>query len=188
MIRAMTPSRATLPALFAAALLVLAACSGGGDEPEGLDAPTTTPSPTATPTPEDPDAEAKAEIEAQYQRYWDVIVASENNLDEMYEDLKTVGNEPIAQLQVADVRELIQQGITRDGTPEIQPLSAVTVNGTTARVEGCVSEDGWHAYRDGELIEAPQLGFTPRVFDLELIEGGWVVSERIDQDEATITC
>lgn len=187
MIPAMTPSRASLPVLTAAALM-LAACGGGGDEPEGLETTTAPVTETAEPTPtEVPNAEAVASIEAQYQRYWDVIVTSENTLDDSYEELTSVAVEPVAQTQVAYVRNLRNNGVTREGAPELGPPE-ITVDGSTARVEGCVDEDPWIASVDGEQIAVEQRGPTPRVFVFELVDGAWLVSERLEPTEATITC
>lgn len=184
----MRPARVVVSALATAGVvLAAAACSGESDEPTGLEtsaAPSETAAPTTT---EDPDAAAVAAIEAQYQRYWDVVIASENELDESYEELKTVATELIAQTQVADVRGLVDTGVTRDGAPVIGPPQ-VTVDGDTARVESCVDEDEWNVYQNGEPLEHDLLGPQPRVFDFERVDGQWLVSERVDQSEATITC
>ncbi|TDD71962.1 hypothetical protein E1262_04335 [Jiangella aurantiaca] len=181
----MTPARVVVSTLAAAGLvLAAAACSGESEEPTGLETSAATAAPTTT---EDPDAAAVAEIEAQYQRYWDIVIASENELDESYEELKTVATELIAQTQVADVRGLVDTGVTRDGAPVLGPPQ-VTVDGDTARVESCVDEDGWNVYQNGEPLERELLGPRPRVFDLERVDGQWLVSERVDQSEATITC
>lgn len=189
MIRAMTPSRATLPVLTAA-VLMLAACGGAGDEPQGLE--TTSPPATepAEPTPtEDPDAAAIAAIEAQYQAYWDAVVASENGQDEAtsYPELQAVATEVVVQTQIANVRELVNTDVTRDGEPVVGPPQ-VTVDGDTARLESCVDEDGWNVYQNGEPLDRELLGPQPRVFDLEQVDGQWLVSELVDQSEATITC
>ncbi|MBB5788170.1 hypothetical protein [Jiangella mangrovi] len=186
----MTPSRASLPFL-AAAVLLLAACNGGGDEPEGLETTTAPGTETAEPTPtEDPDAEAVAAIETQYQAYWDTVVAMENAQDEAasYAALKQVATEVIAQTQIANLRGLVDANVTRDGAPVVGPPQ-VTVDGDTARLESCVDEDPWNVYYNGELVEDRELGGSqPRVYDLELVEGQWLINELVDQTEATITC
>ena len=189
MIPAMTLGRASLPLLTAAALM-LAACGGGGEEPEGLETTTAPPTTSAEPTPtEDPDAEAVAAIEAQYQAYWDAVVASENGQDEAtsYPALLAVATEVVVQTQIANVRQLIDTEVTRDGEPVVGPPQ-VTVEGDTARLESCVDEDGWNVYQNGEPLERELLGPQPRVFDLEQVDGQWLVSELVDQSEATITC
>ncbi|TDC47975.1 hypothetical protein E1212_22545 [Jiangella ureilytica] len=185
----MTPRRATAPVLTAA-VLMLAACGGGGEEPQGLET-TTAPATSAEPTPtEDPDAAAVAAIEAQYQAYWDTVIAMENVQDEAasYAALQQVAIELIAQTQIANLRGLVDANVTRDGAPVVGPPQ-VTVDGDTARAEGCVDEDPWNVYYNGELVEDRELGGSqPRVFDLEQVEGRWLISELVDQTEATITC
>lgn len=190
MIRAMTPSRATLPALIAAALLVLAACGGAAEEPDGLETTTAPATETAAPTPTaDPDAEAVAAIEAQYQAYFEAVVASENTQDEQasYAALQQVATELIAQTQIANLRGLVDTRVTRDGAPVIGPPQ-VTVDGATARLESCVDEDPWNVYQDGEPLERELVGPQPRVFDFERVDEKWLVSKLVDQTEATITC
>ncbi|RIQ13304.1 hypothetical protein DY240_25910 [Jiangella rhizosphaerae] len=170
-------------------VLAAAACSGESDEPTGLEtsaAPSETAAPTTT---EDPDAAAVADIEALYQNYWDTIIAMENVQDEQasYAALQQVAIELIAQTQIANLRGLVDAGVTRDGEPVIGPPE-VTVDGDTARAEGCVDEDGWNVYYNGEPVERELAGPQPRVFDLERVDGRWLITELVDQTEATITC
>lgn len=182
----MTPmiTRACLPAVLAAAVVLsLTAC--GDDEPVADSIPTTDPTSEPTPT-EDSTAAAVAEVEAAYQEYWDVVVAAHNSGEDSYAELKTVTNEEVAQLHVAQIRGMREDHITRDGAPDIG-TPQVSVDGDTARVQSCVDEHSWNVYYKEELAEQesdPQ----PRVFDFERVDDHWVVVDRVNKDEATIEC
>ncbi|PZF83415.1 hypothetical protein [Jiangella anatolica] len=187
----MTPARVVSALVAAGAALTLAACSGDADEPTALE--TTEPAATTaapTPTPSvDPEAAAVAAIEAQHRAYWDAVIAMENVQDEAasYAALKLVTTELVAQRKIADLRGMVDANVTRDGAPVIGPPQ-VTVDGDTARLESCVDEGPWNAYYHGELFERELDGPEPRVFDLERADGQWLISELVDQTEATITC
>lgn len=180
----MTPARVVVSALAAAGVVfACAACSGESNEPTGLET-SSTPAETTDPTPTDDPA--VAEVEAAYAQYWDVLVASENNLDETYEPLASVMTDELAQRQVADIRGLVADGVTRDGAPDTG-TPAVSVDGDTARVESCVDETPWNVYYNEQPVPQ-ETGVRVRVIDFERIDGEWIVVDLVDQSEATITC
>ncbi|WP_116947047.1 hypothetical protein [Jiangella endophytica] len=180
----MTPARAVVSALGAAGVvLTAAACSGESEEPTGLTT-STGPAETADPTPtEDP---AVADVEAAYARYWEVLVASENGLDETYEPLVSIMSDALAQRQVADIRGLAEDGVTRDGAPDVG-VPEVSVDGDTARVQSCVDETPWNVYYNEQLVPQ-ETGIRARVIDFERIADEWIVVDLVDQSEATISC
>ncbi|PSK98280.1 hypothetical protein CLV30_12066 [Haloactinopolyspora alba] len=173
--------------MAAAAALALAGCGDGEPSDASTTAKSGAPTATGGSTPaEDPEAAAVAEVEAAYQRYWDVVVAAENSGEDSYEHLKTVANELIVQEQVAEIRSMREDHITRDGAPQIG-TPQVTVDGETARVESCVDEHTWNVYYKGELADQesdPQA----RVFDFKRDDDRWIVVDLVAKAEATITC
>ena len=167
--------------------MVLSVAACGDDDPSADPTPQIEPDTSSEPaTTEDPTAAAVAEVEAAYEQYWDVVVAAHNSGEDSYEQLKTVTDEQVAQLVVAEIRGMRDDSITRDGEPDIG-TPQVSVDGDTARVESCVDEHSWNVYYKGELADQesdPQ----PRVFDFARVDDQWIVVERVNKDEATITC
>ena len=170
------------------ALVGTLAISGcGNDEPEVESrSPAAEPSTTTT-TATDPDVAAAEAITAIYHQWWDAVIQAENEglIDAgPFEGLAT---NVVIDRQLLSVRTNAKDGILRVGEPTVsEPV--VTVDGDTARAEGCVDESTWGAEKDGEPLPSDTRGPTPRVFDFVRQDGTWIVSERMPQEEATITC
>ncbi|WP_165989750.1 hypothetical protein [Streptomyces sp. YIM 98790] len=62
------------------------------------------------------------------------------------------------------------------------------MNGDTARIESCVDEDEWLLLENGEPSELELLGPAPRVFDAERVAGGWLITDTVPAEEASVTC
>lgn len=177
-----TPLRRGSVILTLFAALAIAGCSDDDPEP----AETLTPAPTLTPTP-DATAEAIAQITDVYDQWWDATIAATNagSLDPA--PFEGIASDIAINEQLLVVRQLNDGGITRSGEPEVAEPQ-ITVDGETARVEGCVDESGWAVTVDGEEMPADDRGATPRVFDYANQNGTWVVAALVAQQEATITC
>ena len=130
-------------------------------------------SPAATPS----DDAHISEIEDVYDRFWDAVIRSENTAEENYDSFAGLAAEIIIQEQVARIR----------GAPE-RTDRTVVVDGSTARVEECVDEAPWTTWQGDKQLEVDDRGSLARVFDLELVEGQWLITDRVDMDEATLQC
>lgn len=163
--------------------LTMSGC-GNGDEPEA-ESPTAAES--ATTAAPDPDEAAAQDIAAVYHRWWDAVVQAENEILLDAVPFEGLATNLVIDQQLVSVRQYAEDGIHRVGQPTVsEPV--VTVDGDTARVEGCVDESTWGAERNGDPLPADTRGPTPRVFDFVRQDGTWIVSERLPQEEATITC
>lgn len=175
----------SLAALSALALgMLIAAC--GADEPatEATPTPTATAAPTA---PKSDDAEAIAEIQAVYRAYWDAMVAAESGPSAdpaLFEGIATV---PVIELNMRIVQGFIQNGIHREGAPDVAEPS-VSVDGDTARIEGCVDLTESKLMAGDTEVGIQHTGPEPRVYDAERSGDAWLISAEVDQAEATITC
>lgn len=167
--------------------LAMSGC-GNGDEPEVESTlPASEPTTTTTTVAPDPDLAAAETITAVYHQWWEAVIQAENEglIDAgPFEGLAT---NVVIDRQLLSVRTNAKDGILRVGEPTVsEPV--VTVNGDAARVEGCVDESTWGAEKDGEPLPSDTRGPTPRVFDFVRQDDTWIVSERLPQEEATITC
>lgn len=162
-----------------AAALAVSGCSG--DEPE----PEPTPSTSET---TDPEAEATAQITAAYYEWWDAVVEATNTGTLEPGPFQDIATSLAIDKQLLVVRRLADQGITRQGEPEIFQPAVTTLDGDTARIEGCVDEASWKLIQNDEELPADSRGPTPRVLDFVRQDGAWIVADTVPQQEATITC
>lgn len=170
-------------------MVVFSACSATTEEPDGLAAsPPETRSPaTDAAAASDSEAADLAEIETVFAAYWDAVIESENGPvsdPAIFDGIATGG---AVEMQLTNVNNLINDGIRRIGAPALsEPV--IHLAGDTARVEVCVDISDWGA-AVGDHTAPPQPSDpSPRVVDMERIEGAWLVTDQIDPSEATITC
>ena len=166
--------------------MMTAACS---DDDPGNDAPTPVPTsaePTTADTAASDDAEISA-VEDVYERFWDAVIAAENTAEENYDSFVGLAAEGVIQEQVARIRSMENNGIHREGAPD-RTDRTVVVDGSTARVEECVDEAPWTTWRGDEQLDTDDRGPLARVFDFERVEGQWLITQRVDMDEATLQC
>ncbi len=162
------------------ACALVAGCSS--DEPSPLEEAQATP--TVTAPAEDPEAEVLATWEA----YWDAIVASEGSADPedpALDRLRSVAAPALAERQVGIVRRYAGYGLVRTGEPAVRD-EEVTVDGDTATVTACFSEDDWEAERNGETVPSEDRGFVPVGAQLERRDDGWIVVS--DDAPEDVTC
>lgn len=161
--------------------LAVSGCSG--DEPEPDSTPTATTSETL-----DPRAAAEAEIIGVYHDWWDAVVDATNTGSVEAGPFEGVAENVAIEQQLTVVRRLNDQGITRQGEPEIYEPAVTALDGDTARVEGCVDEANWTSTQNDVALPADTRGPTARVFDLVRLDEGWIVANSVPQQEATIKC
>lgn len=179
--------RSATPIIGAVLGAVMLAASCSADDPDRAEP---TPAPAAgestTPTPAADDAAVSA-VEDVYERFWDAVIASENAAEENYDSFVGLAAEIVIQEQVARIRGMQSNGIHREGAPE-RTDRTVVVDGSTARVEECVDEGPWTTWQGDTQLEVDDRGSLARVFDLEQVEGQWLITDRVDMDEATLQC
>ncbi|UED85159.1 hypothetical protein [Streptomyces profundus] len=179
-------SRISVVPALAAVLLV--GCSSGDDEPEGVES-------SESPVAEDPAAgdepEAADDIEVLEQLYLGyqarlVEMESTGNADgallEEYAELH------VREGQSARIRQLAQEGITRQGEPEVYDVT-VEVTDDSAVIQACVDTEHWEPLLDGEPIDREYTGPSAGIVKAARGESGWLISDHPQTaDEATITC
>lgn len=164
--------------------VMVSSCTDEAPDDDPVALPTSAESsPAATPS----DDAHISEIEDVYDRFWDAVIRSENTAEENYDSFAGLAAEIIIQEQVARIRGMQGNEIHREGAPE-RTDRTVVVDGSTARVEECVDEAPWTTWQGDKQLEVDDRGSLARVFDLELVEGQWLITDRVDMDEATLQC
>ncbi|KAB8163821.1 hypothetical protein FH609_019410 [Streptomyces sp. 3MP-14] len=177
-------------ALAAVLLLALAAgCSssdsGADDEIEGV----------ATGSADEGGGGEQADHEAAltelYTGYWDALVGLENSGELDASLFEGIAASRVAEQELTRVRSYADAGLHRSGEPTVENVT-VTVDGETARVESCVSEEDWPMV-DGETVlpdvipeelRAPH----PHGVTATLTEGSWLIDGTLPAEEATLSC
>lgn len=168
----------------AALVLVVAGCTPGS-EPEPSSTPTpSTPSVSTSPTPDD--AQAEAAVSDVVARFVDAMVAMENSGEVDPAPMYGIASDDVAKAESARVKDLVDQGIHREGRPTLGEPT-ITVDGSTARYEVCMDQDKWvGVYEDQKL--GTNYGPLPTGWELTLVGDAWTVTATVPDAEVSITC
>lgn len=181
--------RAGPAAGLALILATVAGCSSdGGNNEDPIDTgDTSSPSPDA----EGGEADDEAELVALYEAYWDARVEVENSEAGDIQLLSGIVTPEMLEKELSRVRDFQSNGLYRQGEPAIENITA-TVDGDTAIVESCKSEEGWDIVKDGEVIP----GVVPddlidvhgHVVTAEKGDGAWLITDTLPAEEGTLSC
>ncbi|WP_062209320.1 hypothetical protein [Streptomyces sp. NBRC 109706] len=179
-----------VPAL--AAMLLAVGCSSDSDEPEETEV-TESPRAEDPAAGEEPEAEPGAadDIEALEQLYLDYnarLVEMENAGNADGALLEEYAELTVREGESARIRQLVQEGFSRQGEPEIFDVT-VEVTGDSAVIQSCVDTANWEPLFEGEPIDREYNGPVPGIVKATRGESGWLISEHPQTaDEATISC
>ncbi|ROS30711.1 hypothetical protein EDF34_0350 [Cellulomonas sp. PhB150] len=163
--------------------MLLAGCSS---DPEPADAPSASPTTSATPTPTADDAQAEAAVAEVVEKYVAAMASMENEGQVDPAPMFGIASDAVAKEESARVKDLVDQGIHREGHPTLGEPT-ITVDGTTARYEVCMNQDGWvGVYEDQKL--ATEYGPLPTGWDLTLADDAWTVTATVPDKDVTLTC
>ncbi|WP_332667410.1 hypothetical protein [Aeromicrobium sp.] len=169
--------------LIAATVLTLSlsACSSD-DQP--ADDPTATAS-TSTP---DPKAADEAAVKDLVDRFWDTVVASENEGNTDPKQFAGVANGVFVESQLATLKRYKKIGLLRVGKPVISDVE-VTIAGDSADIKLCKNEDGWTAEQDGEPVpNDKKFGSAPWGAAATKVDGTWLVTDVRLPPKGSKTC
>jgi hypothetical protein len=165
----------------AALILSLSACSSD-DSPSGEPTESTS---TAT---TDPKAADEAAVTDLVDRFWDTLVASENEGNTDPQQFAGVANGVFVEKQLATLKRYKKIGLVRVGKPVISDVE-VTINGDTADIKLCKNEDGWTAEQDGEPVpNDKKFGNDPWGAEATKIDGTWIVTDVRLPPKGSKTC
>ncbi|MEV8114774.1 hypothetical protein ACWC9S_03325 [Streptomyces xiamenensis] len=181
--------RAGLAAGLALTLATVAGCSSdGGDNDEPID---TGDQSSASPDAEGGEAEDEAALVALYEAYWDARVELENSEAGDIQVLDGIVTPEMLERELSRIRDFQSNGLSRQGGPTIENITA-TVNGDTARVESCKSEEGWDVVAGGEVIPgvipAELIEVHRHVVTVEKADEGWLINETLPEEDGTLSC
>lgn len=129
-----------------------------------------------------------AALEALYLAYWDAFVNVSNDPRIDTDLFAGITTDALAERKLSYVdRELIANDVRREGEPELSDVT-VTVDGDTAQVEACLDESSWKILHDGEEVSWEFGDPVPAPMRAERTAEGWVLTDDVAQEEATITC
>ncbi|MFD7513087.1 hypothetical protein ACFV5N_27640 [Streptomyces sp. NPDC059853] len=181
--------RAGPAAGLALILATVAGCSSdGGDNEEPIDTGgTSSPSPDA----EGGEGDDEAALVALYEAYWDARVEVENSEAGDIHLLEGIVTPAMLEKELSRVRDFQSNGLYRQGGPVIENITA-TVDGDTAIVESCKSEEGWDIMKDGEVIPGvvPEelINVHGHVVTAEKGDGAWLITDTLPEEEGNVTC
>ena len=126
-----------------------------------------------------------------YDRYWDALVTLENSGELDPAVFEGIAAPPVAEQELTRVRSYADAGLHRTGEPSVTDVT-VTVDGETARVESCASEEDWPMV-DGETVLADVVPEElraphPHVVTAQLTDGVWLIDGTLPAEEATLSC
>jgi len=161
-----------------AAMTMLTAC-GPGDDPVPDATPAVT-DPTTTTPPQDAEAEA---VEAQWQKYWEIRIASENAGEFDRAEFDGIATGPTVESHVNRINDYRENKLVRVGRPSFRDPE-VTVDGAGATLTACYNSDDWTAKVDGEPFEAEDKGWEPIGNRFERQgDGTWIIVANLSVDE-----
>ena len=160
--------------------LSLSACSSD-------DSPADEPTKTST-TATDPKAADEAAVKALVDRFWDTVVASENEGNTDPKQFTDVANGVFVENQLATLKRYKKIGLLRVGKPAISDVE-VTVKGDSADIKLCKNEDGWTAEQDGEPVpNDKKFGNAPWGAVATKVGGAWLVTDVKMPAKGSKTC
>lgn len=164
----------------AALILSLSACSSD-------DSPTDTAKATSRATT-DPKAADEAAVKDLVDRYWEILVASENEGNTDPKQFAGVAVGKSVEVQLAKLKRYKKMGLLRVGQPAITDVE-VTVTGDTADIAVCKNEDDWTAELDGEPVpDDKKFGNDPWGAEATKVDGAWLVTDVRIPRKGSKTC
>lgn len=163
-----------------ALILSLSACSSDG--------PSDDPARATSKATVDPKAADEAAVKDLVDRYWKILVASENEGNTDPKQFAGVMTGKYVEFQIAKLKRYKKIGLLRVGQPVIGDVE-VTITGDSADIALCKNEDGWTAEQHGEPVPNDKLfGTDPWGAEATRVDGAWVITDVRVPRKGSKTC